>query len=959
MSIPRRQRSNPAAMKQCDICSGWFTPGGGFAAHRKACEKKKITENENMAYRVQQELQSAPVQQLPQGFTQPRSLQAEWPIGDAPEINSTEDSHAFSFEPEILPPQVESGTMLDDIRTDFHTASGRPTEQTAFEEFGIAQDDGSMPYDDSTPWYPFPSLFDFEVADLALRCSMNRQQTEKLLKLLERSSQGEQPQMKNYDQMQKLWEAAADRSTRFQHSTISVPYKEENRVFDVYYRPLWDWILEMVKHPQLAPQMEWDARRHYRFDGTGWERFINEPWTADDWWDAQTKINSHIHPSNLDAKPLCLIIYVDKNKLSSFGTAKGYPVIAAIGNLPSDIRNGGGIGGGRVVGWHPVIEEESKHSKKTSFVDFKAIVWHQSALKMFESVEIFCEVGCVMDCGDGVRRLLYPILLILSADYEEQCAMCLIRGLRSLHPCPKCMVGKEQLSQLSERFNERTPEDTARVLNDVASLTLKGDRDDLLKEYSLRYGQNAFLSFVNFNPYSAVSFDDLHFDDSGLWGAHLFPQLKGHLAKIGRHAEAEVDRRFKSFPRWRDLNHFDAVITVTFNDGTKHRDISKMFLFASESVFGENEDRATYQLLRCTRAYLNVIMYAGLHVQTASTMHAGRQSVLTLLSHLTKYIRTPKHEDLDVKSWEFIKLHYHSHLFDDIQKKGALRNFSTRPFEKKHGPIRVIYQRRTNFKNIAPQILNITHQVDVADLIWSDIHALEEYKQTIETRLQEESPADVEEVAGLGGGHFSIGSKLKKISFAQLGVDYDLQSDRFRIDLANFMSATLNAHGKPLPNGQWIRYSPQDSIVPFQFLRVNYESHEDWKVSTDYLRCNPKFHHRPWYDFVIFQSQDGPIFGQLKIMFICDVGDIQHPVAYIQSYKVVNAVRRSRSDKDLGILRLEKDKIEFISIHSIVRGALVVPAAATDVLEEERLVVDVIDSDMFLRVKKHWPGYTA
>jgi hypothetical protein len=54
-------------------------------------------------------------------------------------------------------------------------------------------------------------------------------------------------------------------------------------------------------------------------------------------------------------KPLCLILYADKTKLSSFGTAKGYPVIARCANLPAEIRNGNGFGGGRVVGWLPIV----------------------------------------------------------------------------------------------------------------------------------------------------------------------------------------------------------------------------------------------------------------------------------------------------------------------------------------------------------------------------------------------------------------------------------------------------------------------------------------------------------------------------------------------------------------------------------------------------------------------------
>jgi hypothetical protein len=50
------------------------------------------------------------------------------------------------------------------------------------------------------------------------------------------------------------------------------------------------------------------------------------------------------------ASPLFLIIYADKTQLSSFGTVKGYPVVARIANLPSNIRNSNGAGGGRLVG---------------------------------------------------------------------------------------------------------------------------------------------------------------------------------------------------------------------------------------------------------------------------------------------------------------------------------------------------------------------------------------------------------------------------------------------------------------------------------------------------------------------------------------------------------------------------------------------------------------------------------
>ena len=53
--------------------------------------------------------------------------------------------------------------------------------------------------------------------------------------------------------------------------------------------------------------------------------------------------------------PFGFIIYADKTKLSSFGTQKAYPVIARCAQLPVEIRNTDGIGGGAVIGWLPIV----------------------------------------------------------------------------------------------------------------------------------------------------------------------------------------------------------------------------------------------------------------------------------------------------------------------------------------------------------------------------------------------------------------------------------------------------------------------------------------------------------------------------------------------------------------------------------------------------------------------------
>jgi hypothetical protein len=65
----------------------------------------------------------------------------------------------------------------------------------------------------------------------------------------------------------------------------------------------------------------------------------------------QSTIPSH-------AKPFSIILYADKTRLSSFSTEKGYPVVARCANLPVSIRNGEGVGGGRLVGWLPIVRSD-------------------------------------------------------------------------------------------------------------------------------------------------------------------------------------------------------------------------------------------------------------------------------------------------------------------------------------------------------------------------------------------------------------------------------------------------------------------------------------------------------------------------------------------------------------------------------------------------------------------------
>ncbi|KAE9407194.1 hypothetical protein BT96DRAFT_963207 [Gymnopus androsaceus JB14] len=792
--------------------------------------------------------------------------------------------------------------QADDIKIEYHPHSNQQPSIIPFEDYGKREEIGPIcPPKHSRPWHPWRSRVDFDAAALALDCHMNERQTNKLVELLRCVAFGlNNFTLKNYDEIQTTWDQAAERSTKFQKEDIPVSYRDKMESVELHYRPVWEWLQELLSDRDIVSQMQWDACRQYRL------RFVHEAWSANQWW----AIQSSLPPG---AVPLCLVFYADKNKLSSFGTAKGYPVIVRCANLPMNIRNGAGIGGGHVVGWLPVIAEDAAHSGKTDFVNFKNVVWHESTSKILESLVQYSKTGYTMQCGDDVQRTIFPYILIDSADYEEQCVIALIQGLRGLCPCPKCLIPGTKLSDFNAVYPEQTPQETVSMLNQAKQLesTSKAEAEVILKKYSLRPHINSFFSLANANPFWALSYDNLHFGDSGLWGDHLFEQHKVHIH--ARSTATMVDNCFKSFPRWSTLHHFnDGVMKLSFNDGSKHHDISKLFLFAAHEAINPQDDTAGYTLLKVTRKYLNMNMYSNLDIQITDTMEVGRAAVKAFFDSLSTYISDMDKLDIDKpKSWNFIKLHYLQHMYDDIENKGSLRGMSTKPNEKFHGPIRKIYLQRTNFKDTAKQIVHIEHQTVVATVIQNEIDEYNTYYQS-----DPDIPNDLE--TPMDNLHFAIGSKLKAISFADLLEKDPVLFARFHIHISDFRSDLLPTSGIPLPGGQRIVYSATSTIVPYQYLRINYESLKTWHLATDHLRCNPSFHGKPRYDFLIFNTRSGPVFAQLHYLFLCIVEDQKYPVALVQAYQHISHPR-SAVDKDLGLLRIRKERqTELISVQLVI-----------------------------------------
>ncbi|KAG1853942.1 hypothetical protein DFJ58DRAFT_841539 [Suillus subalutaceus] len=382
----------------------------------------------------------------------------------------------------------------------------------------------------------------------------------------------------NHKDIHNKWEAASHRITKhhnltsfkaqFTKEVISVPYDGKLWDFDVHYRDLWEFATDLLGDPSLFPHFTFDAQHLSKFDGEMFVRFVDEPFTVQDFWDIQ--VASHL-------LSFCTL----KMKLSSFGTAKGYPVVARIANLPTDIRNGRGIGSGYVV------KEDKDYAEKSSWV--KNTVWHSLfAHNLFASFQITNRTMLIMK-----NTLSFPT-------------------------------------------------------NDVLL------QDEILKEYGLRDVDNSLWAVRYTDVHRALSHDRMH--NGGLWSHHLWVKLQKCV----------------------NFKHPNQVMGVTFADSSMHEDIKKQ-----DSPLG-------YLLLRCIHLYLEIDIYAAFE---------GGSAVQAFTALMKQYIAETVDEN--DKGWSFPKMHMIIHIFDDIEAKGATRNYNAKPNEQMHGPLKNSYQRQTNFKDFA------------------------------------------------------------------------------------------------------------------------------------------------------------------------------------------------------------------------------------------------------------------
>lgn len=128
----------------------------------------------------------------------------------------------------------------------------------------------------------------------------------------------------------------------------------------------------------------------------------------------------------------------------------------------------------------------------------------------------------------------------------------------------------------------------------------------------------------------------------------------------------------------------------------------------------------------------------------------------------------------------------------------------------------------------------------------------------------------------------------------------------------------------------------------------------DWRSARDILRVSPSFHNKPRYDCIIVKVDEGRyIFARLLYIFGFTIDTKDYFTALILPMDLPPSPHYRTRNRDLRFTHVrarQRAFSVFISVESIVRGALLVEDFGAE-YGDEYLVIDVVDSDMWLRLK--------
>ncbi|KAJ7272206.1 hypothetical protein C8J57DRAFT_1318109, partial [Mycena rebaudengoi] len=991
-STRKRKREDEPDVDYCSVCHEAFHPRA-IVAHQLLCRQKKRardqltrdaqalsqrrkgkgkkgkgrTSDEKMPklrLRLQTNFQNS-LSRIPRAGGK-ENLPPPGQFGDPPQF---EDPLDRSSPARRSPPPSPSAPVQDTahlpshfILTVYHKHSGLASKIVPLD--GPPQPQPERPlalgFNPTKPFAPFRVFADYHFTSMCVRHAESEKQIKEQLDALHNQMWAGPCKLtiRTVKDMSMSLAAARQMAVQFNTTMFRVEFEGRTERFrgtheiEFSYRDPWEVIKQWVRDPTLVPYSNWfSARKFYCHGGESMkvvDEIIDEPYTAETWRNVDDQLPD-LYKIDVEARPpfpcvyLPLHIWLDKGKVST--KVKKHPILLRGLWIDSIIRNASGNGGCALLGYivmPPTLRNVDRNTlsapEKEDFIELCGKVYHGLNEKLLAPLKWRSHRGDTLRFGDGEHRTGFPGIEIQSMDFQEIAAWLGMRSSQANFPCPKCLVPKDKLHCLTRHFAHRTSASMAAVVHKAQSKLTKGEKEAVLKKAGLHNVEQILWHFNFSDPYKAVSYDTLHWDEGGKFGRHLWVYTKKILSNVN--LTNEFNACMDQLPRWRAMEHVPAATTIDFAEGETWLTILKTMLPCLVHLLPRNSP-----LVRALRALQQFRMLVGMHCMT------GKR-----LKLMERFIKDYDHacREIKDKDFDFLKQHYTVHSLQDIREKGTTNHMSTRTGEGFQQEVARHY-KRTSGVNAEHQMVLIDENEEVIaqlDMIVADDRERQKQKE----EDGEDNADSIAEPAGPSAGvsspgetatddpHWRLAAPDRKVALALFEAQMSGKNgDTFEgFDLA-LRQYLLREHPGLQISSQTMIY-----IQSFRALYVEFQSKVDWTGQHDILRCNESFWHRPRYDYVLYNSDADPLaIAQLLALFRCTIhnGD-SFDLAFVQRFK--NSQWRPNTAWDGCRVVDPVGRPEFLSLEHVARGVFMAKAAG--VPAEHYFPLDTIDDDMFLRL---------
>ncbi|KAJ6455887.1 hypothetical protein C8R45DRAFT_1082424 [Mycena sanguinolenta] len=138
-------------------------------------------------------------------------------------------------------------------------------------------------------------------------------------------------------------------------------------------------------------------------------------------------------------------------------------------------------------------DPSSRNALQTEeFAQYKMEVYQKVLAVVFSSLKSRSWSGEPIRCPDGVVRIFHSGIMIDPLDGKEGAYFCACRAAKANFPCPKCLVPKSSLHNITGAFKLRTIPNMKAVVLKANKCKTKTKKADILKGYGLHDGRSFY-----------------------------------------------------------------------------------------------------------------------------------------------------------------------------------------------------------------------------------------------------------------------------------------------------------------------------------------------------------------------------------------------------------------------------------------------------------------------------------